>query len=131
MDYFNSEVWEKWANENYDDFKSLKDGSKIAMLLPDTDNLIIIEKGNRMTVEIDDRYSFEFPFAQIAFKFTDGTVDKVLKDSSLVTMKKLVLDNDIGIMSFVDEKTLNEHNYRNFLKRFGFEIGPSCTCGCC
>ena len=131
MDYFNSEVWEKWANENYNDFKSLKDGSKIAMLLPDTDNLIIIEKGNRMTVEIDDRYSFEFPFAEIAFKFTDGTVDKVLKDSSLVTMKKLVLDNDIGIMSFVDEKTLNEYNYRNFLKRFGFEIGPSCTCGCC
>ena len=131
MDYFDDKIWEKWANENYDDFKSLKDGSKIAMLLPNTDNLIVLEKGDKITVKIDDRYSFDFPFAQIAFKFGEGTVEDVLNDSSLVTLKRLTLANDVGIMSFVDEKTLNEFNYKNFLKRFGFEIGPSCTCGCC
>ncbi len=131
MDYFNNGIWEKWANDNYEDFKSLKDGAKIAMLLPDTDNIIVLKKDNKITVEIDDRYSFEFPFAQIAFKFGDNTVDKVLNDSSLVTLKKLTLDNDVGIMSFVDESTLNKFNYKNFLKRFGFEISPSCTCGCC
>lgn len=82
MDYFDNEIWQKWANNNYDEFKSLKDGAKMAMLLPDTDYLIVLTKGDEITVRIDDRNNFNFPFAQIAFKFQDNTVDKVLNDST-------------------------------------------------
>ena len=41
MDYFNEKTWETWANDNYSEFESLKDGAKIAIMLPNTDNLII------------------------------------------------------------------------------------------
>ena len=118
MDYFDNEIWQKWANNNYEEFKSLKNGAKIAMLLPDTDNLIVMN-------------NFDFPFAQIAFKFQDNTVDKVLNDSTFKTFKNLTLADEIGILSFVDEGILNRFNYRYFLKKFGFEIGSGCSCGCC
>lgn len=131
MDYFDNEIWQKWANNNYEEFKSLKNGAKIAMLLPDTDNLIVINKGDEITVRIDDRNNFDFPFAQIAFKFQDNTVDKVLNDSTFKTFKNLTLADEIGILSFVDEGILNRFNYRYFLKKFGFEIGSGCSCGCC
>ena len=58
MNYFNEKTWETWANDNYEEFQSLKDGAKIAMLLPNTDNLIVLEKGSEISVKIDDRYSF-------------------------------------------------------------------------
>lgn len=131
MDYFDYKVWENWANNNYDEFKSLKDGAKIAMLLPDTDNLIVLKKGDTISVDIDDRNTFEFPFAQIAFKFGENTIESVLNDSTFKTFKNLTLADDIGILSFVDEATLNRFDYRNFLKKFGFEIGSGCSCGCC
>ena len=101
------------------------------MLLPDTDNLIVLTKGDEITVRIDDRNNFDFPFAQIAFKFQDNTVDKVLNDSTFKTFRNLAIADDIGILSFVDEGTLNRFDYRNFLKKFGFEIGSGCSCGCC
>ncbi|WP_407421567.1 hypothetical protein [Methanobrevibacter sp.] len=131
MDYFDYKVWENWANNNYDEFKSLKDGAKIAMLLPDTDNLIVLKKGGTISVVIDDRNTFEFPFAQIAFKFGENTIESVLNDSTFKTFKNLTLADDIGILSFVDEATLNRFDYRNFLKKFGFQIGSGCSCGCC
>ena len=31
MDYFDKRNWETWANNNFDEFKSLKDGAKIAI----------------------------------------------------------------------------------------------------
>ncbi|WP_286008958.1 hypothetical protein [Methanobrevibacter woesei] len=96
MDYFDNEIWQKWANNNYNEFKSLKDGAKMAMLLPDTDNLIVFTKGNKITVKIDNRANFDFPFAQIAFKFSDNTVDKVLDDSTFKTFKNLVMNDEIG-----------------------------------
>ncbi len=131
MDYFNNEIWKKWANKNYDEFKSLKDGARMAMLLPNTDNLIVLTKGEEITVKIDDRNNFDFPFAQIAFKFGENTVEDVLRDSTFSTFKNLTLDDEIGILSFVDEATLNRFDYRYFLKKFGFEIGSGCSCGCC
>ena len=131
MDYFDYKVWENWANNNYDEFKSLKDGAKIAMLLPDTDNLIVLKKGDTISVVIDDRNTFEFQFAQIAFKFGENTIESVLNDSTFKTFKNLTLADDIGILSFVDEATLNRFDYRNFLKKFGFQIGSGCSCGCC
>ena len=131
MDYFDNEIWQKWANNNYEEFKSLKNGAKMAMLLPDTDNLIVINKGDEITVRIDGRNNFDFPLAQIAFKFQDNTVDKVLNDSTFKTFKNLTLADEIGILSFVDEGILNRFNYRYFLKKFGFEIGSGCSCGCC
>ena len=131
MDYFDYKVWENWANNNYDEFKSLKDGAKIAMLLPDTDNLIVLKKGDTISVDIDDRNTFEFPFAQIAFKFGENTIESVLNDSTFKTFKNLTLADDIGILSFVDEATLNRFDSRNFLKKFGFQIGSGCSCGCC
>lgn len=131
MDYFDNEVWEKWANDNYGEFKSLKNGAKMAMLLPDTDNIIVLRKCDRITVEINDRNNFEFPFAQIAFKFSGNSVDDVLGDSTFKIFKKFTSDDKIGILSFVDEATLNRFDYKNFLKKFGFEIGSGCSCGCC
>lgn len=131
MDYFDNEIWQKWANKNYYEFKSLKDGAKMAMLLPDTDNLIVLTKDDEITVKIYDRNNFDFPFAQIAFKFKENTVDKVLDDSTFETFKNLTIDDQIGILSFVDEDTLNRFDYRDFLKKFGFEIVSGCSCGCC
>lgn len=131
MNYFDNEIWQKWANNNYGEFKSLKDGAKMAMLLPDTDNLIVLTKGDEITVRIDDRNNFDFPFEQIAFKFQNNTIDKVLGDSTFKTFKNFTLNDKIGILSFVDEVTLNRFDYKQFLKQFGFEIGSSCSCGCC
>ena len=111
MDYFDNEIWQKWANNNYDEFKSLKDGAKMAMLLPDTDNLIVLTKGDEITVRIDDRNNFDFPFAQIAFKFQDNTVDKVLNDSTFKTFRNLAIADDIG-------NTLYQHG----------SLAASCAC---
>ncbi|WP_458403879.1 hypothetical protein [Methanobrevibacter sp.] len=131
MDLFDSEIWQKWANDNFDEFESLKDGAKMAMLLPDTDNLIVLEKGNEISVRIDDRNLFDYPFAEIAFKFGENTIEKVLNDSTFKTFKKLVLDDEIGILAFVNEDGLNSFHYASFLKKFGFEIKSQCGCGCC
>lgn len=131
MDCINNKIWEKWANNNYNEFESLKNGAKIAILLPDTDNLIVLKKTNTISVKIDDRYSFDFPFAQIAFKFDENTVNDMLNDSTFQTFKNLVLNDKIGILSFVDESTLNNFDYKDFLKKFGFEIGSGGNCGCC
>lgn len=131
MDYFNEKTWETWANDNYEEFQSLKDGAKIAMLLPNTDNLIVLEKGSEISVKIDDRYSFEFPFAEIGFKFSEDTVDKVLNDKTLKTFQRLTSNDEIGIMSFVKEDKLLEYDYTNFLRKFGFDLKCNCSCGCC
>ena len=131
MDYFNKRTWEAWANNNYEEFKSLKDGARIAILLPNTDNLIILEKGSEISVEIDDRYSFEFPFAEIGFKFGEDAVEKVLNDNTLKTFQRLTSNDEIGVMSFVKEDKLIEYAYSMFLRKFGFEINTGCSCGCC
>ena len=131
MNYFNEKTWETWANDNYEEFRSLKDGAKIAILLPNTDNLIILEKGSEISVKIDDRYSFEFPFAEIGFRFDEGAVDKVLNDKTLKTFQRLTSNDEIGIMSFVKEDTLLEYDYTMFLRKFGFELKCNCSCGCC
>ena len=99
MDYFNEKTWETWANDNYSEFESLKDGAKIAIMLPNTDNLIILEKGSEISVKIDDRYSFEFPFAEIGFKFKENAVDEVLNDKTLKTLQRLTSNDEIGIMA--------------------------------
>ncbi len=131
MDYFSEELWAKWANNNYQEFESLKDGSKIAMLLPNTDNLIILEKGNDISVTIDDKNSFEFPFAEIAFKFDEKTIDMVLNDSTFETFKKLSKNDEVGVLAFVSADILNKYKYISFLKSFGLEINTGCSCGCC
>lgn len=131
MDYFDKEIWETWANNNYDDFKSLKNGAKLAILLPNTDNLIILEKGNKISVEINERYSFDFPFAEIGFKFNDNSVEKILNDKTLKTFERLTSNEEIGILSFVKEDILIEYGYSLFLRKFGFEIKNNCSCGCC
>ena len=131
MNYFNEKTWETWANDNYEEFQSLKDGAKIAILLPNTDNLIILEKGSEISVKIDDRYSFEFPFAEIGFRFDEGAVDKVLNDKTLKTFQRLTSNDEIGIMSFVKEDKLLEYDYTMFLRKFGFELKCNCSCWCC
>lgn len=131
MDYFNKKLWSEWSNRNYKEFQSLSDGARIALLLPNTDNLIILEKNEKITVKIDDRYSFEFPFAEIGFKFGEDTVEKVLNDNNLESLKRLALADEIGIMSFVREDVLIEYEYGEFLRKFGLEIKTGCSCGCC
>lgn len=131
MDYFNEKTWETWANDNYSEFESLKDGAKIAIMLPNTDNLIILEKGSEISVKIDDRYSFEFPFAEIGFNFNEDAVEKVLSDKTLKTFQRLTSNDEIGILSFVKEDKLIEYDYSMFLRKFGFEINTGCSCGCC
>ena len=101
------------------------------MLLPDTDNIILLTKSDKIFVKIDNRNNFNFPFAQIAFKFSDDAADKVLKDSTFKTFRNLTMADEIGILSFVDEITLKRFDYRYFLKKFGFEINSGCSCGCC
>ena len=131
MDYFNEKTWETWANDNYSEFESLKDGAKIAIMLPNTDNLIILEKESEISVKIDDRYSFEFPFAEIGFNFNEGAAEKVLGDKTLKTFQRLTSNDEIGILSFVKEDKLIEYDYSMFLRKFGFEINTGCSCGCC
>lgn len=131
MDYFNEKTWKTWANDNYSEFESLKDGAKIAIMLPNTDNLIILEKESEISVKIDDRYSFEFPFAEIGFNFNEGAVEKVLSDKTLKTFQRLTSNDEIGILSFVREDKLLEYDYSMFLRKFGFEINTGCSCGCC
>ena len=93
--------------------------------------MIILEKGSEISVKIDDRYSFEFPFAEIGFRFDEGAVDKVLNDKTLKTFQRLTSNDEIGIMSFVKEDTLLEYDYTMFLRKFGFELKCNCSCGCC
>ena len=131
MDFFNKRTWETWANDNYSEFESLKDGARIAIMLPNTDNLIILEKGSEISVKIDDRYSFEFPFAEIGFNFNEDAVEKVLSDKTLKTFQRLTSNDEIGILSFVKEDKLIEYDYSMFLRKFGFEINTGCSCGCC
>lgn len=131
MEYFDKAFWEKWANENYDEFTSLKDGAKIAMLVPNTENLIVLEKESKISVRIDDRNLFDFPFAEIAFKFSEENIDEVLNDSTLDTLKNLTKKDEIGILAFVNHEVLNKYQYNDFLKKFGFEISSGCSCGCC
>ena len=125
-------LWNDITKNDYSEFTSLKNGAKIALLLPNTDNLIVLEKiDGRVLIHSDHREEFDFPFAQIAFKFSEYAFDKLNETKSFSTLLFLAKKEEIGIMSFVNENELTRYNFNKFLKKFGYEIGSNCSCGCC
>ena len=129
MDYFDVKTWKSWIETNSKQFVSLKEGAKIAMLLPDTDNIIVLEKLEKgFDYKIDNQSSFEFPFAQIALKFTSQGIEDFFNN---VSLRHLVKTDKMGILSFVNSNELRNMGFNSFLKRCGYGIQSSCSCGCC
>lgn len=126
------EFWKAFVNDNYYEFSALKDKAKIALLLPDTDKMIILEKSeDKMLIHTGHADEFDFPFAQIALRFSEKSVDKLNENISFNTFKNLTKNDEIGILSFVDENELKYYKFDIFLKNFGYELNSSCSCGCC
>lgn len=130
-DYMDKKLWEKWANENFKEFSDIKKGSKIAIMLPNTDDLIVLRKNDSdFSVRKANRYDFEFPFAEIGFKFEENAPEQVLRANNFNIFVQLVGKEEIGLLCFVPEDQLNSKGYKNFLKRIGYNIGSSCCCCC-
>ena len=126
------EIWKSFVNDNYYEFSALKDKAKIALLLPDTDKMIILEKSeDKMLIHSGHADEFDFPFAQIALRFSEESVDKLNENWSFNTLKNLTKKDEIRILSFVNENELRYYKFNIFLKKFGYEINSSCSCGCC
>lgn len=132
MDHFNKNLWEKWANNNIEFFTGLKTKSKIAIMLPQTDNLIILTKeSSKVSVIINNKNTFKFPFAEIGFKFGENIVKDVLKDKEFKDFINYLNKDQIGLLSFVSENELINKGYENFLSKINYKIGKSSSCGCC
>lgn len=132
FDFFDKNLWEKWANSSFEYFNSLAIGSKIAIMLPSTENLILLVKeDSKISVIIDDKNNFEFPYAEIGFKFEDGVVENIFAENNFNSFLKFLNEDKIGLLSFVSENELNRLGYSNFLRKIGFKLKNSCSCGCC
>lgn len=130
INYIDEKLWEKWANENFKKFSNIKKDSNIAIMLPNTDDLIVLKKNdNNFSVKKDNRYNFDFPFAEIGFKFEENTPEQVLRGNFNIFVQ-LVGKEKIGLICFVPEDQLTTKGYKNFLKKIGYNIGSSCCCCC-
>lgn len=126
------EFWKSFVKDNYDEFSELKNKAKIALLLPDTNKMIILEKSeDTILIHTGHTDEFDFPFAQIALRFSKESVEKLNENISFNNLRDLTKKDEIGILSFVNENELKYYKFDIFLKKFGYQLNSSSSCRCC
>ena len=127
------ENWKTWTNNNFENFKTLKNGSKIAIMIEKQADVILLNKKEKeIRITSEDSMKLTEPYPQIAFQLKEKTATEILNNKYSL-LKELMLNDEIKIYSFASTDKLIQMGYEEFLKNLGFEIKQptDCGCGCC